>query len=217
VQSRWFAGGGIRGGTVVGSSDKIGAYPATDPQTPEGMAATIYKIPQHLFRHTAPISEDGPIVACGAVAWPSRCRRGTGLSARVVGSRSHRLRIHRRIPSTVAGSLALLLLHTLPGRGLGAAGDVTFRAKDHTRTVIYHSPRSPGYTCWTGAWTIPEGSLMVAFTRATGPIAGRPKAPPEVLAKLNWIADYDMKGPPHADQVSQLWSRYFARRSTSVG
>jgi hypothetical protein len=43
VQSIWFAGGGIRGGTVVGSSDKIGAYPATDPQTPESMAATIYK------------------------------------------------------------------------------------------------------------------------------------------------------------------------------
>jgi hypothetical protein len=43
VQSIWFAGGGIRGGTVVGSSDKLGAYPAAHPQTPENMAATIYK------------------------------------------------------------------------------------------------------------------------------------------------------------------------------
>ena len=43
VQSLWFAGGGVRGGTVVGSSDKIGAYPASNPQTPENMAATIYK------------------------------------------------------------------------------------------------------------------------------------------------------------------------------
>jgi hypothetical protein len=43
VQSVWFAGGGVRGGTVVGSSDKIGAYPAANPQTPENMAATIYK------------------------------------------------------------------------------------------------------------------------------------------------------------------------------
>lgn len=43
VQSVWFAGGGIRGGTVVGSSDKIGAYPAANPQTPENMAATIYR------------------------------------------------------------------------------------------------------------------------------------------------------------------------------
>ena len=42
VQSVFFAGGGIRGGTVIGSSDRIGAYPANSPQTPESMAATIY-------------------------------------------------------------------------------------------------------------------------------------------------------------------------------
>ncbi|MDG3006641.1 DUF1501 domain-containing protein [Paludisphaera mucosa] len=43
VQSVWFAGGGVRGGTVVGASDKIGAYPTATPQTPENLAATIYK------------------------------------------------------------------------------------------------------------------------------------------------------------------------------
>ena len=42
VQTVWLAGGGVRGGRVVGSSDKNGAYPATDPQTPENFAATIY-------------------------------------------------------------------------------------------------------------------------------------------------------------------------------
>jgi hypothetical protein len=42
VQTVFFAGGGVRGGTVIGSSDKIGAYPHTAPQTPEKMAATIY-------------------------------------------------------------------------------------------------------------------------------------------------------------------------------
>lgn len=42
VQTVFFAGGGIQGGRVIGSSDKIGAYPATDPQRPENMAATIY-------------------------------------------------------------------------------------------------------------------------------------------------------------------------------
>lgn len=42
LQSVFFAGGGTRGGVVVGSSDKIGAYPASDPQSPEAMAATIY-------------------------------------------------------------------------------------------------------------------------------------------------------------------------------
>jgi hypothetical protein len=42
VQTVFFAGGGVRGGTVVGSSDKTGGYPHTNPQRPENMAATIY-------------------------------------------------------------------------------------------------------------------------------------------------------------------------------
>jgi hypothetical protein len=42
VQTVFFAGGGVKGGTVVGTSDKIGGYPKNDPQTPETMAATIY-------------------------------------------------------------------------------------------------------------------------------------------------------------------------------
>ena len=42
VQSVLFAGGGIKGGRVVGASDKIGAYPSESPQTPENFAATIY-------------------------------------------------------------------------------------------------------------------------------------------------------------------------------
>jgi hypothetical protein len=42
VQSVWCAGGGVKGGRVIGSSDKNGAYPATDPQSPENFAASIY-------------------------------------------------------------------------------------------------------------------------------------------------------------------------------
>jgi hypothetical protein len=42
AQSVFLAGGGVRGGTVVGSTDKNGAFPAIDPQTPENLAATIY-------------------------------------------------------------------------------------------------------------------------------------------------------------------------------
>jgi hypothetical protein len=43
VQTVFFAGGGVRGGTVVGTSDRIGGYSKSDPQTPENMAATIYQ------------------------------------------------------------------------------------------------------------------------------------------------------------------------------
>jgi hypothetical protein len=42
-QSVFLAGGGVKGGNVIGSSDKHGGYPASDPQTPEQLAATIYR------------------------------------------------------------------------------------------------------------------------------------------------------------------------------
>lgn len=42
VQTVFLAGGGVQGGRVIGASDKIGGYPADNPQTPENLAATIY-------------------------------------------------------------------------------------------------------------------------------------------------------------------------------
>lgn len=42
VQSILCAGGGVQGGNVIGASDKIGGYPAHNPQKPENLAATIY-------------------------------------------------------------------------------------------------------------------------------------------------------------------------------
>lgn len=41
-QSVFYAGGGVAGGQVIGASDRNGAYPTTDPQSPENFAATIY-------------------------------------------------------------------------------------------------------------------------------------------------------------------------------
>lgn len=66
------------------------------------------------------------------------------------------------------------------------------------RRTIYHSPQSPGFTSWVGAWTMPDGSLMISFTQATGPVEGRPQAPPEVRQRLTWPPEgrpgYDMTG-----------------------
>jgi hypothetical protein len=42
VQTVFFAGGGVQGGRVVGTSDKNGGFPETEPQTPENFGATIY-------------------------------------------------------------------------------------------------------------------------------------------------------------------------------
>jgi hypothetical protein len=37
-----FAGAGVRGGQVIGSSDRIGAYPSTTPFSPDDVGATVY-------------------------------------------------------------------------------------------------------------------------------------------------------------------------------
>jgi hypothetical protein len=50
VKTSLFAGGGVSGGTVIGASDKIAAYPVSDRQTTENLAATIFNtlgIPRH--------------------------------------------------------------------------------------------------------------------------------------------------------------------------
>lgn len=69
---------------------------------------------------------------------------------------------------------------------------------EHERRTIYHSPQSPGFTSWVGAWTMHDGSLMVSFTQATGPVEGRPQAPPEIQERLTWPPPghpgYDMTG-----------------------
>lgn len=38
-----FAGAGVRGGQVIGSSDKIAAYPASNPYYPSDLGATIFQ------------------------------------------------------------------------------------------------------------------------------------------------------------------------------
>ena len=57
VQTVFFAGGGVRGGQVIGASDKLGGYPAADPQTPENLGATIYQAlgipPDMMWRDSA--------------------------------------------------------------------------------------------------------------------------------------------------------------------
>jgi hypothetical protein len=42
VMSLLLAGGGVRGGTVIGATDEIAAYPVCDALTPENLAATMY-------------------------------------------------------------------------------------------------------------------------------------------------------------------------------
>ena len=88
-----------------------------------------------------------------------------------------------------------LLLAAFMLSALAEAGRADeFSAVEHQRQTIYHSPQTPGYTCWVGAWIMPDGDLMTCFTQATGPVEGRPKAPKEVMDLLSWYPQYDMTG-----------------------
>src|SRR5262249_53870663 len=78
------------------------------------------------------------------------------------------------------------------------AGAAELAAVEFHRQTLYHSPQEPGFTSWVGAWKMPDGDLMVAFTQATGPVEGRPQAPPDVRSRLTWPPPghpgYDMTG-----------------------
>ncbi len=105
-----------------------------------------------------------------------------------------------RKPSIRMSNLfCLLLAAAVPigaNQAVGRNKQVT--AVEFQRKTIYHSPQTPGFTCWTGTWLMPDGSIMVCFTQATGPLECRPRAPKEVLHKLSWPpkgdARYDMTG-----------------------
>ena len=63
-----------------------------------------------------------------------------------------------------------------------------FVAEQYARKIIYHSPQTPGYTCWVGAWVMPDRSLMVAFSQATGPLKDRPRSR-DLLRRMGLNAD----------------------------
>ena len=70
-QTVLLAGGGIRGGELVGSSDKIGAYPLSDPKMPDDVMATVYHalgfdpatIIHDQLNRPMPIADGRPIAA----------------------------------------------------------------------------------------------------------------------------------------------------------
>lgn len=101
----------------------------------------------------------------------------------------------RSVPPRI--SVVLVLLSACSARGVQAE-EGPYAAIEHVRRTIYHSPQTPGFTSWVGAWTMPDDSLMVCFTQATGPVEGRPRAPEEVQHRLSWPPPgrpgYDMTG-----------------------
>ncbi|MCX7428380.1 MAG: sialidase family protein [Planctomycetia bacterium] len=67
-----------------------------------------------------------------------------------------------------------------------AAGAPDWKVADFESRTIYHSPQTPGYTCWVYLWKMQDQSAMAGFYQATGPAEGRPRAPMDVQKKLSW-------------------------------
>src|SRR4051812_49961858 len=84
------------------------------------------------------------------------------------------------------------------------------RGTDFKRRTIYHSPQTPGYTCWVGAWQMPDKNLMVTFKQATGPLIDRPRSI-DLLKKLG----ADTKDPQRDFTGLELANIYV--RSTDDG
>jgi len=75
--------------------------------------------------------------------------------------------------------------------------NVVFR--DFKRSMVYHSPQYPGYTCWCGLWMMPDSSVMLSFNLFTGPFSGRDRVSDEIGRLLSWPPAghkdwYDMTG-----------------------
>jgi len=99
--------------------------------------------------------------------------------------------------AAVAWCAAVVGMMMLVSEAGGASGDVV--GSDVERFTVYHSPQTPGYTCWVGCWLMPDGTVMVSFHQITGPLSGRPMARKDIRERLNWprpggSPGYDMTG-----------------------
>ena len=47
-------------------------------------------------------------------------------------------------------------------------GLLALAAANATERIIYHSSQTPGYTAWTGVWSMPGGEIMTNFVEAKG-------------------------------------------------
>jgi hypothetical protein len=122
--------------------------------------------------------------------------------------RSHTVRAIRAIFLLTASAFSLCPFRSAIAESRANVSP-RYVAQQFSRKTIYHSPQTPGYTCWVGGWLMPDKSLMVCFTQATGPVKGRPRAPRDVWEKLG--------APDRGWDFTGLDRRQIYRRSTDGG
>jgi hypothetical protein len=107
----------------------------------------------------------------------------------------------------------LIILTGIGANSADIANPVGFKwsAEQYSRKTIYHSPQKPGYTCWSGAWEMPDHSLMATFKEVTGPAQGRPRA------KLEWQEAFGlMKVDPARDFTGLHMAQVYLRSTNGA-
>ena len=105
----------------------------------------------------------------------------------------------RKMVIVLCGSLAML--RALPGETSALAQQASktptrVEAVDFEERIIYHSPETPGWTCWVGLWQSPDGPIECGFCQITGPrtskwrLSGTPVERPG--------EDVDLRGRGHS-------------------
>ena len=102
-------------------------------------------------------------------------------------------------------------LHYGTGAAVEDLGASNWTAGQYYRKTIYHSAQKPGYTCWVGAWQMPDHSSMVTFKEVTGPAQGRPRA------KLEWQEAFGLMKIDPARDFTGLTMADMYLRSTNAG
>ena len=80
--------------------------------------------------------------------------------------------------------LAALLLFSLAEAGRADE----FSAVEHQRQTIYHSPQTPGYPCWVGAW------IMLDTKTPVGTYLGGGFGPTVQLDDVKLVTSYSYRG-----------------------
>nr|MDQ3623426.1 glycoside hydrolase [Verrucomicrobiota bacterium] len=86
---------------------------------------------------------------------------------------------------TRAGLFLLIASGLMAAAPIAPAEQLIIEVESFESQTIYHSPQTPGYTSWLGAWINPDYSLTASFTQATGPIADPPNRDFSSLEVIN--------------------------------
>jgi len=71
--------------------------------------------------------------------------------------------------SCICPTLLLLAAGSYACAAQGQQPNIQVQAVDFEERTIYHSPQTPGYTCWVRLWQLPDGALSCDFFQFTGP------------------------------------------------